>query len=162
VDLTIPTWSPPAVLAPNLGGSGLDPLDGRTFNAVWRNGIMVTAHSIDDGTGTRNLARWYQFDVGNWPASGSPTLIQSGNIDARPGIHTYQPAITINSCGQLGTCFARSSTSEHEGIYVTGREASDPLGTMRPMAAVQVSAVGYTPSSNGTPIFRFGDYFGVD
>src|SRR5262249_19087799 len=62
----------------------------------------------------------------------------------------------------LGTCFARSSTSEHEGIYVTGREASDPLGTMRPMAAVQVSAVGYTPSSNGTPIFRFGDYFGVD
>ncbi len=157
VDVTIPSWSPPAVLAPNLGGSGIDPLDGRTQNAVWRNGRMVTAHSIDDGTGTRNLASWYEIDTGNWPASGSPTLIQSGNIDAGPGIHTYQPAITVNTCDQLGVVFTRSSASEHVGIYVTGREATDTPGTMRPMTAVQVSAVGYSPTDN-----RFGDYLGAD
>jgi len=156
-DVTIPSWSPPAVLAPNLGGSGVDPLDGRTFNSVWRDGRLVTAHSIDDGTGTRNLARWYEIDTGNWPASGSPTLIQAGNVDAGPGIHTYQPAITVNTCGQLGMVFSRSSTAEHIGMYVTGRETTDPLGAMRPMTLVQLSAVGYSPTQN-----RFGDYQGAD
>src|SRR5262249_54419482 len=36
-----------------------------------------------------------------------------------------------------------------------GREASDSPGSMRPMVAVQVSTVGYSPTQN-----RFGDYFG--
>jgi hypothetical protein len=137
-----------------MGGLGLDPMDGRILNACWRDGRLVAAHGIYDGA--KVSARWYDIATNNWPASGSPSLIQSGTIDPGPGVFTYEPSITINSCGQIGMIVARSAATERLSLQVTGRQFTDPAGTMQPLNNLVTSGVGYSPTNA-----RFGDYFGA-
>jgi hypothetical protein len=150
--LTVPSFSYPSVNVPNQGGSGLDPMDGRVMNASWRAGKLVWGHGI--GASGKNVARWYEAATNNWPVSGSPSLIQSGNIDAGGTIHTWFPSLMQNHCGNTGVVLARSASTERASIQITGREAGDPLGTMQAMTQVQIGTSGYNQ-------FRWGDYFGI-
>jgi len=137
--------------APNLGGDGIDVLDGRIINVYWRDGELLTGHGI--AVGSRAIARWYHVDTGNWPVSGSPTLVQSGNIDIS-GVHTWFPALCMNADGDIGLVAARSSSSEYAGVVITGRKPGDPLGTMGTPRTVKVGDGSYFN-------YRWGDYFDV-
>ncbi|MFO0984255.1 MAG: hypothetical protein U1E76_21455 [Planctomycetota bacterium] len=157
-NVTVPTFSLPTSGAPQKGTSStIDVLDGRMMNAAWRNGHLYAGHGIK--ASSKNQARWYDFNTNNWPSSGSPTLSQSGNIDAGTDtggqpIHTWFPVIVSNPSNDIGVVLARSSKNEYAGVYYTGRTASDAPGTMAPLTLMKVGTAGYDCS-------RWGDYFGV-
>jgi len=150
-NVTVPLYSLPARYSvPNLGGM-IDSLDGRVINVHWRDGNLYTGHPI--WSGGKNVARWYHFRTNNWPASGSPTLVQSGNIDEGAGVHTFFPAVFSNAAGDVGLVVAKSSADTVPSIEVTGRKASDPPGQMGALEQVKLSDGGYGG--------RYGDYFDI-
>jgi hypothetical protein len=95
--------------------------------------------------------------MGDWPSSGTPVLVQSGDIDPGPEIRTFFNSISVDEFGNALTCFARSSPSEYISIGRAFRKAGDPLGTMQPMEIIKESPGPYT-------VYRWGDYsqVGVD
>jgi hypothetical protein len=162
---------PPATQEPPPNQPGtkvgqLDTDDARILNAAWRNNQLVAAHT----TGSNGLAqaRWYEFST----SGTSPTLLQSGSINpAVMGSHTYFPSIDIALNGDLGMTYMESSSNEFISMYVTGRTASDPLGTMETPVLAQAGQATYR-GNPGIPTamppvpaekspFRAGDYSGI-
>jgi hypothetical protein len=136
--------------APNNGGT-VDPLDGRVFQVHWRNGALYTGHAIN--VGGVNKARWYEFDTGNWPDSGSVTLSQSGNVDPGDNIHTYFPALAENGAGAVGMVVAQSASNQFVSVQISGRKATDPPGTMSELTQLKIG----DRAGNG----RWGDYYDI-
>lgn len=150
-NVTVPNYAVPQRFSvPNVGGM-IDSLDGRVINAHWRDGNLYTGHPIF--TGGRNVARWYHFDTANWPESGTPTLVQSGNVDAGPGLHTFFPAIFSDAGDNVGLVVAKAGSGQLATVEVTGRRANDPLGEMGALTEIKRSLGGYSG--------RYGDYFDI-
>jgi hypothetical protein len=113
-------------------------------------------------------ARWYELDT----SGAAPTLVQTGQIDPGPGLHTYLPSIDIAPNGDLGMTYVQSSAATADfnsdgfadgylSMYVTGRKATDPLGTMQPPVLVKAGEATYTFSVADPPPYRVGDYGGL-
>jgi len=132
-------------------GDPINTIDARIMNAQWRDGDLYACHNISSGT--RDLARWYHLQTNNWPASGSPSFVQSGNIDAGPDMHTFFPAIYSNRFGDVGMVFGTSSPTTPITVAVTGRTVSDPPGVMGAPTDLKVA----TEISGG----RWGDYYDI-
>ncbi|USN98647.1 MAG: hypothetical protein H6810_10820 [Phycisphaeraceae bacterium] len=147
--VTVPGFSSIAY-APVSGGGSLWIVDERTFSVHWRNGKLFAAHHVSVGGVAK--PRWYEFNTGNWPVSGSVSLTQSGNADPGAGIHGFFPAIYSNDSGAVAMVYGTSSSSRTVGMVVTGRLPSDPAGTMAEPTTVRQSPLG---GSDG----RWGDYF---
>jgi hypothetical protein len=126
--------------------------DDRILNAVWRNNELVATHDV--GIGTQGLVRWYEFST-----SGTPTLVQQGNIDPGPGIDTLYGSISIAPNGTLGMTYMESSSTEFISTYITGQGPADPAGTMEPGVLVQAGVATYTDFTG--PPYRAGDYSGI-
>ncbi len=120
----------------------------RILNAEWRDDRLVATHAV--GIGGDATVRWYEFDV----SGAAPALVQSGEIDPGPGVHTYFPSIAIDAEGDLGVTYMQSSDTEFVSMYVAGRLADDPPGTMRDGVLVKAGQTTY----GGT---RGGDYSGI-
>lgn len=151
VEIPIPSWGWPND-APNGGGSRISTLDGRIMNGDWRDGRLVTGHGIGvSGNGTRSVARWYEIDTQQWPISGTPTLVQSGNVQEDNSHWTFFPALALNERGEIGMIMAGSRSGEFAAIAATSRAADDPAGEM---GAPTSLLVGNTEASG-----RWGDYF---
>jgi hypothetical protein len=114
--------------------------------ASWRNNSLVTAN-----TGSMY---WWQVDT----SGATPTLVQQGLISAPSGYVTAYGSACIAPNGDIGVTymqFSADSTALPVSMYVAGRKASDPLGTMStPIAAVTSS---YTQSNQ-----RHGDYSSIE
>jgi len=149
--LTVPSYSPPED-PPQLGSSiRPETFDSRFWSCVWRNGSLWACHHVG---GSRVLARWYEIDTGNWPASGSPSLVQSGTVDPGSGVRAFFNAISVDDAGNAAMVFARSSSSEYISMARASRCADDPAGTMPDQAILKASTTGYNTS-------RWGDYSAV-
>ena len=152
-NVAVPAFtSPKRFSIPNRDGKGIDPIDGRIINVSYRDGRLFAAHTISQQG--QKLARWYDFDVNDWPGGGDPKLTQSGEINPGEGLHTFFPAIASNSCGGVGMVVGRSSQDEFASVQITGRYDSDPLGTMGKLIEVAVGSSGYDGG-------RWGDYFDI-
>ncbi len=138
--------------APVQGGGSLFIVDGRIFNAQWRNGKLYTTHHISVGGVAK--PRWYEINMNNWPASGSPSLAQSGNADPGAGIEGFFPAIYTNNAGGVAMVYGTSSSTRTVGMVVTGRLPSDPAGFM-------ATPVTIRQSPNGGSDGRWGDYYDI-
>jgi hypothetical protein len=145
-NVSVPAWSSPSSGAPNPGGT-VSTLDGRILNAQWRDGSLYTCHAIN-GPSNNTMSRWYEVDVSS-PAS--PMLVQSGDIGTPSGVHNFFPAIGVNSHGDVGLAMAMASSGDVPSMQVTGRHASDPLGTMGALT----ETVSGTHGADG----RYGDYY---
>jgi hypothetical protein len=125
-------------------------------NVAWRNGRLVASHHA----GAKGLvrARWYEFQ-----ADGArPALVQWGQIDPGPGVHTYYPAIEIAPNGDLGMTYMQSSATEFLSVYITGRTAADPLGMMQSPVLVKAGEESIRhPHDVDPPPYRVGDYSGI-
>jgi hypothetical protein len=130
----------------------VDTLDGRIMTAHFRAGQVVAAHTISL-PGTPHAVRWYDINVGSWPASGLPTLKQSGNISAS-GQAMHMPAININSFEDISVIYTRSSSSIGADLCISSRFKDDPNGQI----GAPVKLIGSTTANYG--FFRWGDYFG--
>jgi HYR domain/Secretion system C-terminal sorting domain len=83
---------------------------------------------------------------GNW------TVFQEGNVPGAAGVSNWMPAISMDGCGNIALMYDVAGTAVHPSIRYTGRNASDPLGTMTLPEAVILNA---TAGSTGS---RWGDY----
>lgn len=162
VDSYVLPCDPPKALcleAKQPGGNTIGANDTSMLSVDYRGGWLVAAHNVALGLNPSNPhqpnARWYEFNV----STGVPELFQQGTIVPGPGVSTYFPVIAIAGNGDIGMTYLQSSASERMSIYVTGRTASDPLGTMQPAKRVKRSEAPWTPTN---PDYRAGDYSGIN
>lgn len=144
--------------ATSLGGKNLDMIPHRVMSAHARNGRVVAAHTISvTGNTGKGQVRWYEFNAGTWPQSGSPSLVQSGNIQLPGDQHAFMPGIATNSAGDISVIFTRSSPSISADAVIASRKQTDPLG--------QMGAPQSVGASDGATLFafsRWGDYHDVE
>ncbi|MEP0847031.1 MAG: hypothetical protein HRF50_09450 [Phycisphaerae bacterium] len=137
---------------PQLGSSVRpETFDQRMWSVAYRDGSFWACQHVNS---TRVRARWYQIATNGWPSSGTPALVQSGEIDPGGTVRTFFCSITANSNGTAAMCFSRSSPTERLSMGTTYRLECDTPGTFRTMT-VQKSST--TPDNSG----RWGDYSGI-
>jgi hypothetical protein len=125
-------------------------LDTRILNVDWRNGQMVVAQDVGINSDTDVHARWYLIGT-----SGSrPSLLQQGTIAPGSGVDTYMPSVALGTDGSIGMTYLESSPTQNLSMYVTGRLATDPRGTMEAPVLVKAGEMNY----QGT---RAGDFSSV-
>jgi hypothetical protein len=129
--------------------------DSRILNAEWRNNELVAAQNVGVAADSQAHARWYQFDT-----TTTPTLVQQGTIGVGSGSNSYFPAISIDPQGDLAMSYIESSPSEYMSMYVTGRAAADPSGTMQTPVVAQAGVAPYGASFDSSP-YRAGDFSGI-
>jgi hypothetical protein len=141
------------------GGTPLDTGDTRLLNAVYRNGSLWTAHSIQTNFGSVNVSaiRWVQINLGNWPNSVSLTQDNTFGAD---NFWYFYPAIMVDASNTLAIAFARSGASEFASARYTGRLGTDAANTLEPSALLKAGTANYLRlDSGGTN--RWGDYYGI-
>lgn len=153
--LTVPTYSTPSGPAVSTGGNVLDALPFRIMNAYYRAGKFVCTHTIARSPGNPDtMVRWYEISMNDWPTSGNPTLVQSGNVQAPNGQNYFMPAVNTNVLGDISLIFTRSSASITADVMYAGRKATDPPGAMGQPQLLDSSTGNYAQ-------YRWGDYFDV-
>ncbi|MEQ1935493.1 MAG: hypothetical protein ABL962_16660, partial [Fimbriimonadaceae bacterium] len=149
-NVTVPTYASPTFDARSTNGRTLDAMDGRCYNAVFRNNKIVAIHNNNNGGLIK--ARWYQFNVNT--TTNAITLGQSGDISIA-GQDCHMGSISINSNDDIAVGFTRSSTSITADIMVASRKSTDPVGTMGTPVLLESSA------GNNYAQSRWGDYSSV-
>ena len=109
---------------------------------------MVTNHTVNAGS-SRAGVRWYELrKTGtNW------TLYQQGTYAPADGNHRWMASVAMNSQGDIGLGYSVSGSSTYPSIRYTGRNSSDPLGTMT-MAETTI----FAGTKSQTGVSRWGDY----
>jgi autotransporter-associated beta strand protein len=131
-------------------GSVSTALDTRILNLDWRNNQMVAAQNVGVTSDTDVHARWYEIATGGT----APSLVQQGTLNPGAGIDTYMPSVALGTDGSIGMTYIESSSSQDMSMYVTGRLASDPAGTMQAGVEAKAGEQNY----QGT---RIGDFSGI-
>lgn len=157
VDVTVPSFGFPNA-SESANGRLLDAIGGRMMNCFFRGGRLVMAHTVQPNGGLPNAARWYEFNMSNWPTTGSVTVNQAGNVSGGTGEHFSMPAVTLNSKGDIAMVFARSSSQICMDFMSAGRKRTDPLNTM---GAAKLLTTSPGSAYGGPGGNRFGDYFGA-
>lgn len=146
--LNVPAYDHPED-PPQLGTSTRpETFDQRFWSVSYRGDRLWATHHVNS---SRVRSRWYEIALNGWPASGTPTLVQSGEIDGGGTVRTFFGSISVNDQGTAAICVARSSPTEFISMATTYRLACDPPGTFRPMTIQRTSTAG---DSSG----RWGDY----
>lgn len=152
----IPQFSNANPQIPSKGGATLGPPAVRMLNSFARGGKVYATHGVSvSGADRRGKVRWYEFNMGTWPTSGQPTLVQSGDIIGPSGISFSNPDIAVNAQFDVSIVFTRSSQNIAADVMFAGRKRTDPLGTMG--APVQLAS---SPGNYSGGNHRWGDYAG--
>jgi hypothetical protein len=161
--ITVRSTFYPANVPAKGSSSPLDALDDRLFSALMKNGSLWTAHNIGtDATGTasstpsrRTSMRWYEITG----LTSTPALNQSGTLfDPSTSNPKYYWVGSVATSGQghmaLGSSYA--GAADFAGVALTGRLATDPLGTLGVPTLIP-SSTSYNVPQSGSPQ-RWGDY----
>jgi hypothetical protein len=137
---------------------GVQPLAGndkRPLDLEWGAGSIWTAQTIacNPGSGTVNCVRWAEINP------SSATVVQAG-VWAGNGIYLTFPDLAVNACGDMAIGYTKSSGSTYPSVWVAGRNASDPPGTLNGEILVKSGEVPYV-SFELNPPRRWGDYTGM-
>jgi hypothetical protein len=154
--------TPYSTLANPLNPNGTvitDNIDSRIQKAAAWNGTLVAAHAVGV-SGSQDVVQWYALNI----SGGTPTLIQQGRVSAGNNTYCIFPAIEINASGDIGLTYIKSGTdssTDYMSMYITGRAAGDPLGTMQTPVLVPAGRglANYTDFSNP---HRAGDLSGMN
>lgn len=138
--------SPPSV--PALGSSDdLSTVGPRPMNAVYRNGSVWTANTVN--VGGRAAARWYEID----PITVATN--QVGTIED-PVLEFLFPSIAVDGDGAVLVGMSAASPNQWPGAFFAGRIAADPAGEMSAPIEYKPGEAPYN-GGGGSPQ-RFGDY----
>jgi hypothetical protein len=129
IGLGVTHKEPPLAPQPPPPGEGLyspaiRPGGGRMVNAVVNHG-NVWAIAATDVNG-RAGAFWVEVDP------RAMKVVQHGLL-GDPNAHIIFASLNVDSNGNLGIAMNRTSESSYPSAYVTGRFASDPPNTLRPL-----------------------------
>ncbi len=140
------------------GGILLDTGDNRNYNAVYRNGSLWTAHTIQMNFGGGNVSaiRWVQIDVSSWPSTVSRT--QDATFGAS-GVWYFYPTVMVDTSNDLAISLSRSSASQFGSAHYTGRLGTDPPNTLQPSTLLKAGAANYQNLDGSSN--RWGDYLGI-
>jgi hypothetical protein len=129
-------------------------LVGEVLKAAEYNDTLVATQQISpNSVGNEDDARWYRIDV----SSGTPTLVDEGNVSAGPSTYITYPAIDINASGIIGMSYMESGRlGPFLSVYITGWQPGDPDGTMETPVLVQAGARNYHDIYG-----RAGDFSGI-
>ncbi|HXV77747.1 MAG TPA: hypothetical protein VD788_15645 [Candidatus Polarisedimenticolaceae bacterium] len=150
--------------APELGGGLLNDTNaGRYYDAEYRDGKVWTTRNVlcNLGGGTsESCVDWLAIDV----SGGAPVVIeqQTGGAYGSTNDFRYYPDIAVDRNNNIAIGYTKSSASTYTQVWVTGRETSDPPGTLQPEILIRAGLGNYTDGAgcNGT-CDRFGDYSGM-
>jgi len=138
-DVAVPSYTTQG--SANSVGNTLDADDDRLWVSQYRNAQLLTSQTT--GVNSNCAARWYDFNVNNWPTSGSPSLKQSGTVTQANTDFLY-PAINMNGFGDISLFFTRCSGTIISDLCYTGRTVNDPLGQMgQPVKLFSATQGGY-------------------
>jgi hypothetical protein len=129
------------------GGLILEYGESRLNNAVLANGSLWTICETE--VNGRDGFFWVQIDV----SGAAPKLVQQGSFGDSSYDMIY-PAIGVNESGDVGIGVIRSSATEFPSIYVMGRKAADPPGSLRAPVLGKAGTADY--ACNGKA--QLGDY----
>jgi hypothetical protein len=145
--VTVPDYAHPQD-PPQQGTSSRPELfEARFWSCVVRDGYLWATHH----QGSPARVRWYQIALNGWPAGGTPSLVQSGDVPGSGGASTFFGSIAVDAAGSMALAFARSSSSEFISMQRTFRGPSDALGTVRTPETIITST---SPETSG----RWGDF----
>jgi hypothetical protein len=147
-DLAVPLYEQPE--NPPQAGTTVRPetFEARVWSCFFRNGNFYVTHHQGSA---RVLQRWYEIDMANWPISGTPTLVQTGDVDPGPGLRSFFGSIGADSLGNIGLAYARSGSSEFISMARGYHEVGSPAGSITPSVIMKASTA---PDTTG----RWGDY----
>lgn len=147
-DLTVPLYQQPE--NPPQAGTTIRPetFEARIWSSVFRNGRLYISHHQG---ASKVVHRWYEIDMANWPVSGTPTLVQWGNVDPGGDVRTFFGSIGVDSQGNIGLAYAQSSPSTFISMARAYHELTMPSGTVTPSVILKNST---GPDTSG----RWGDY----
>jgi hypothetical protein len=154
--------------ATQLGGTRrLATNDRRAQNAVWRNGQIWLAASINPAAGVELgevTARWWRFNCPG-PAAGI-TLADQGDAGAEDlGANTYTwfPHVEVDANLNMAIGFSASNGAIYAGAYYATRNAGDPAGTVGATMTLATGLDYYirTFTTSTTASSRWGDYSGL-
>ena len=141
--------------APNLDAvDNLDAGDNRPLDFEYRNGSGWTTLTIscNPGGGAVNCVRWAQIDLDSY------AVVQAGDLSSE-GDYRFYPDLAVNHCGDMAVGYTKSSVASYAGVYATGREFYDPLGTVQAEVELKAGEAPYA-AFDGNPL-RWGDYTGM-
>ena len=112
---------------------------------------LLASGPSDGSDSNHGSVEWFEFrNAGS--SSTTPTLFQSGHYDIDTN-YRWLPSIAMDKDGNIALGYSKSSTSVFPGIYVTGRLAGDPAGTMGAETEMQAGIGVQLGAGN-----RWGDY----
>jgi hypothetical protein len=162
VSVATTDYCPNGISVPTLGGTFLDALDDRLYNAYIRFGVLWAAHNIGTNASggftsvDRCSMRWYAL---NNLTSTPPTIYQSGTnfFSGAGGTSMWIPSVATAGQGHTAFSMSYSSTTILGGAITCGRLASDALNFNCAGAAYVAAGVGTGYDLSGAPE-RWGDY----
>ena len=129
-------------LAYRNNGTQAAPQESLVVSATSTGSASVPAHGA---------VEWFEFrNAGS--STTHPTLFQSGTFDPDSS-YRWMPSAAMDKDGNIALGYSKSSTTIIPGIYLTGRLATDPAGTMG--AEVEMQAGLGVQLGGGN---RWGDY----
>lgn len=148
--------------------------DYRGEETEWRNGLLWTTQGIscNPRKRTTDCVRWAQIDPadvrpGRLRRDGSLTsgirgVIQAGVFGSAGHYRTF-PSLAANSCNDMAVGYSRGGADEFPSLFVAGRRASDPLGTVGGERLLIRSKVPYSSFQDNEGYYpeRWGDYSGM-
>ena len=133
----------------------LDSLGDRLmFRLAYRNfgsyESMVVNHSVTVGSTTtsRTGVRWYEIRN----PSESPTVFQQGTFSPDFN-HRWMGSLAMDKAGNIAVGYSVSGPSVYPAIRYTGRQATDPPGTLQSETSIIEGSGSQGPNLN-----RWGDY----
>jgi|KBSSwiStaDraftv2_1062776.scaffolds.fasta_scaffold79000_2 hypothetical protein len=136
---------------PQSGGSNLDSLADRLmYRLAYRNfgdhESLVVNHSVTAGTSVG--IRWYEIRS----PQTTPTIFQQGTY-APDAAYRWMGSAAMDKSGNIAVGYSTSSSTSVPSIRYTGRQPSDPPGTLQ---AEQVIITSGGAQTGG--LSRWGDY----
>jgi hypothetical protein len=121
------------------GGTPLDTGDVRILNAVFRGGSVWCSLTTRENWGevdNVSAIHWFQIEA------ATPSLVQQAIYGGKKAFYSY-PAVMPDNNGNMIMVFSRCGSTEFGSVFFTGRQASDPLGTLRPSLKLIAGTANY-------------------
>ena len=134
-------------------------MDSRILKAAEAGGMLVAAHTVAAST-TQDVVQWYLVNL----SSAAPTLQDQGRAGGASKTYSYFPGIDINNSGQIGLTYMKSgndTTTDYMSMYVTGRNPTDPAGSMQ-VPVIVPAGTGVANYADFSAGGRAGDLSGIN
>lgn len=132
-----------------MGGVSINSIGPRPQDFEYRDGFAWTTNlvSCNPGAGTVNCVQWAQIDV------ATASVAQAG-VFATDGTHRIFSDLAVNACGDMMVGYTKTDSTIVPGVWIAGREAGDPAGTIQGEIEIQPGEIAFGES-------RWGDYTGM-